>query len=316
MNLRYRSGKELSDFNKALLKLKNFKEQNKSRDILLILYIWININRLMIEIHHSISKTEKVFDSGGNPILVECEDLNLWVCKHARTSPRLLSNELLGSSFAQLWDLSTPEFCLLEISDDHLPLSNIIQPVFFKKHCFGSYFNSADQVIDLTIIPLLRSTSFRNKIANKSDYLKIGLFDIWLANEDRHPLHTNLLLSPRGKEYIFKVFDHDALFNQNNPGKYPLVLLDEECSLITGEISKLLFKRNKKLVNIVNEIVENFYLCVEKCLQNLENIVACIPDSWLIDRDEIYNALILSIFSDAWLKQCENYFRQLTQSYI
>lgn len=271
----------------------------------------------MIETHRTISKTGKIFNSGNNPILVECEDFNTWVCKHGRMSPGLLLNELIGSSFARSWNLPTPNFCLIEVSEHHLPSdNNSIQPTFFKKHCFGSQFLSQAKVVDQTTLPLLRDKTFRKKITNKNDYLKIALFDIWLANDDRNPMHTNLLLSRENKDYLFTVFDHDALFNQTTLGMRPLVLLDEECSLISGEISTILFRRNKKLINNVNELVENFYICIENCRQQIPLIMDCIPESWGINKDEIQEALIQSVFSDSWLADCEKHFRGLIQKYI
>jgi len=227
----------------------------------------------MIETYHTIRKSETIYSSGNFPILVECNDLNTWICKHGRTSPRLLFNELIGSSFAKIWGIPTPDFSLIEVLEEHLPDdTNTVQPLFFKKHCFGSKFINDCQVIDDTLIPSLKNVNFRKRIVNKNQFLLICLFDIWLGNEDRAPHHSNLILDyTAGRDLFFTVFDHDALFNQLSIGQHEMTLLDEECSLITGEMAKILFKHNINFVYNVNKTVETSIFV----LKNVPTIYKC-----------------------------------------
>ena len=43
----------------------------------------------------TIHKPDKIYPTAGNPMLVTCNDLQFWICKHSRDSSKLL-NELLG----------------------------------------------------------------------------------------------------------------------------------------------------------------------------------------------------------------------------
>lgn len=272
----------------------------------------------MIVIKQSFFKSERVFTTGDNPLLVTCDDLTDWVCKHGRMSSSTLFNEVLGSRFAELWNLRTPPISLIEVSREHLPDGqlNIVQPAFFNKPCFGSFFLKDSQVVDNTLLPSFRASSFRRKIANKSDFLKIALFDIWIGNEDRYRGNSNLLLDQsNSKEYYFNVFDHGAIFNSNTLN-YGLQLITDDESLICTELAKILFGKINKLSQIVDEIVEDFYLCVEMCENDLDNILADIPLEWQLNIVNLEVHLRKELFNNEWYENCENHFRTLIQANI
>ena len=272
----------------------------------------------MIDLRQSLYKSERVFSSGENPLLITCTDYTDWVCKHGRLSPSLLFNELLGSRFAQIWDLRTPEISLINVSIEHLPDEhlNIVQPAYFNKPCFGSRYIEVSQVIDFTLLPSFRSRSFRSRIANKLDLLKLGLFDIWLCNEDRHHGHTNLLLDQTNpaKQYI-NVFDHGAIFN-SNALQYGLALIAEEESIVCSEFTKILFANRNNLVDIVNNIVEDFYLCIENCSVHLSNILNEVPLEWGLNLLNLEQQLRNTLFSVEWTASCEQHFRTMIQANI
>tara|TARA_R100000935_G_scaffold15037_2_gene29864 strand:- start:890 stop:1708 length:819 start_codon:yes stop_codon:yes gene_type:complete len=272
----------------------------------------------MIEVRETLFKSEHMFTTGDNPLLVTCTDFSDWVCKHGRLSASTLFNEMMGSNFARVWGLRTPPICLINVANSHLPDAhlNIIQPAFFQKPCFGSFYLKNSQVVDNTLLPSFRKSSFRKKIANRSDLLKIGLFDIWLGNEDRHRGNSNLLLDQREpNHYYFNVFDHGAIFN-SNALHYGLELITEYESIICTELTKILFSKIRSLTQIVDNIVEEFYLCIENCEQELDNILQDIPLQWGLNLVNLEELLRANLFDPERNKNCENHFRALIQASI
>lgn len=272
----------------------------------------------MIQTHQSLYRSERMFTTGDNPILITCEDFSNWVCKHGRMYPSVLFSEVIGSSFAELWDLKTPKISLIDVSADHLPIAelHIVQPAYFKKPCFGSSYIEESQVIDKTLIPSFNNQAFRNKIKNKTDLLKIALFDIWIGNEDRHHANSNLLIDfTVPQEYLINVFDHGAIFNSNTLNHGIQLITDYE-SIICSDIAKILFKKGKILTKTVDNIVKDFYLCTIKCEQELSSIISEIPALWNLDLISLEAKIRGNLLTDRWKKDCEKHFRTLIQTYI
>lgn len=272
----------------------------------------------MILTQQSLYRSEHMFSTGDNPILVTCSDLSDWVCKHGRLYSSVLFNEVIGSTFAQLWDLKTPQISFVNVLTAHLPNEylNIVQPAFFNKPCFGSLYIQDSQVVDKTLLPSFRNSVFRSKIVNKSDLLKIALFDIWLANEDRHHENSNLLLDQTlPNEYFFNVFDHGAIFNSNALA-YGIVLISDNESIICSDLTQILFKKGKTLTKIVDNVVKDFYLCTLKCEAQLSNILIDIPIQWGLNVPNLELQIRNNLFTENWKNDCEHHFRSLIQANI
>lgn len=262
---------------------------------------------------NTLHKPDKIYPTGGNPLLVMCDDFQDWVCKHSRESSKLI-NELLGSCFAKYWNLHTPEISLITVKKEHIPSD--LQGVNFSKQCFGSKYIRSSKELDHPSIGMFEDYNFRRKIENKDDFLLICLFDIWLSNEDRNHNNTNLLLDFSDLNKIrFTVFDHDAIFNSNtlNRGIYQI---NESDSLLYSELGGILYKKKQSLVKAVDNIIKMFYICVTNCENNLREIVGLIPDDWGVDRDYLENQLRDNLFTKEWLKACEISFRSFVQTNI
>lgn len=272
----------------------------------------------MILTQQSLYRSERMFTTGDNPILVTCSDMSDWVCKHGRMYPSVLFNEVIGSTFAELWDLKTPQISFVNVLTEHLPNEylNVVQPAFFNKPCFGSLFIEESQVVDKTLLPSFRNQSFRNKIINKTDLLKIALFDIWLGNEDRHHGNSNLLLDQAlTNEYYFKAFDHGAIFN-SNALVYGIQLISDNESIICSELTQILFRKGKTLTKNVDNVVKDFYLCTLKCEAQLSSILIDIPVQWGLNLQSLEILIRNNLFTENWKNDCENHFRALIQANI
>ncbi len=270
----------------------------------------------MIERKNSLFKSEHMYTTGDIPILVTCTDMSDWICKHGRSSVSPLVNEIMGSSFADIWDLRTPPIALITVAADHIPrkFAPQLQPIYFNKPCFGSSRLKEGQVVDKSLLPSFMKPAFRRKILNKKDLLKIALFDIWIGNDDRHHGNSNLILDQTQKgKYYFNVFDHGAIFNTSSL-RYGIQLITENESLITSELATILFGNINNLAEIVDNIVQDFYLCVQVCEQELSNLMLDIPLEWNFNVVEFETLLKDNIFNDNWYNQCEQHFRELVQT--
>ena len=269
----------------------------------------------MIERKSSLFKSEHMYPTGDIPILVTCTDMTDWICKHGRDTVSPLVNEIMGSLFGSIWNLKTPPIALINLVPEHFPnkYAPRLQPYYFKKPCFGSSKLKDGQVIDQSLLPSFLKPSFKRKIKNKLDLLKIALFDIWIGNEDRHHGNTNLILDQNKRgEYFFNIFDHGAIFN-TSALKYGIELISDNESLITSELVTILFGNVNNLTEIVDKIVRDFYLCVLECERELSNILLDIPLEWNCNIVEFEKLLRNNIFNDNWYNDCELHFRELIQ---
>ncbi len=267
----------------------------------------------MLQLLKTIHKPDKVYPTAGNPMLVTCDDLQYWICKHSRDASKLV-NELLGSCFATIWDLNTPEISLINVKKEHIPQN--VQGINFDKPCFGSKYIQSSQEINDTVLASFRNASFRSKINNRDDFLMIAFFDIWLSNEDRNHNNSNLLIDfTIQNEICFTVFDHDAIFNSNALHRGVYQINDFE-SLINTQLANILFKRGRNLVKVVDILVKKFYICAKECEDNLPDIISLIPLEWGVDKHSLENQLRDNLFTKEWLNSCEKNFRTLIQENI
>lgn len=161
----------------------------------------------------------------------------------------------------------------------------------------------------MTVVELLKDKNLRYSLENRADFLKISLFDLWLANEDRNHNNFNLLLNTStAKTYLFYAIDHENIFNTNSL-KYGIFPLTEDDSILNTELAKVLFPRNREILIILKDLMEKFYFCVSECRNHLEAVFKKTPASWNIDFDLMRKSLNETIFSTEWIKNCDREFR-------
>ena len=257
------------------------------------------------------------YTNGSNPLLVTCSDFNEWVCKYDR-SPRYLFNELIGSEFARLWNINTPDICKIIVDTKYIPFDKYphLRPIDFAKECFGSKFIVDSEDVNKTLVSSFKDKNYRNKIVIKSDLLKIALFDIWLCNDDRNFANNNLLIRTDDElKKHFVVIDHTTLFNTSHFER-ELAELTEDDSILNTDMAKILLSKLKKLTNIVDNLVDSFYLCTLDCENNLDDILQKTPQSWHINIPFVKQRMTELLFTDEWKKKCETNFRTLVQTLI
>ena len=261
------------------------------------------------------------------------DDLNQWVCKYNDLNK--LFNELLASEFAKLWHINIPECALVEIDYDRhiVPFGDKkgLERRFFERECFGSRFlNNALDVNQSVFV----DKNIVRRIKNKENFLKIALFDIWLANEDRNAGNYNLLLqSVKGGYILLYIIDNTDIFNSSMAYTQGIVEITEDDSVLKSDLATLLFKNmdyqfftesvlsemrfgNEEVESDrINSLLEDFPIFVKECKDRLPYILAQLPKKWCIDVDNYQNK-INDIFLDNWLRICEQLFRTYIQTFI
>lgn len=272
-------------------------------------------NNLLKQIRSIQPIIEKYDTRGSSPILVMGDDLNQWVCKYNDLNK--LFNELLASEFAKLWHINIPECALVEIDYDRhiMPFGDKkgLERRFFERECFGSRFlNNALDVNQSVFV----DKNIVRRIKNKEDFLKIALFDIWLANEDRNAGNYNLLLqSVKGGYMLLYIIDNTDIFNSSMAYTQGIVEITEDDSVLKSDLATLLFKKDTSITEKINSLLEDFPIFVKECKDQLPYILAQLPKKWCIDVDNYQNK-INDIFLDNWLRICEQLFRTYIQTFI
>lgn len=260
----------------------------------------------------TIEKAHHVFETkGSTPILVTCDDLNEYVCKFS-SSPGKLFNEYLGSEFCKLWEIPTPETCFIKVLQDHIYdiRSTQIQPRYFNNECFGSKYLPYAKDVEKLFESFKNSNSDLNKIENKTDFLKIALFDIWVSNEDRNNNNFNLLLNPTLTGNNFYTIDHSDIFNSNTLER-GIYQISEEESILNADFAKVLYRKSSKLNSDVESLLEIVYICVLECRENLDSILSFVPLEWGINIEEKNTLLQERLFSDQWLEETIDNFKYI-----
>jgi hypothetical protein len=254
---------------------------------------------------YSISAIEKVLNSSGSkPVVVWCNDINYYVCKYGKVNDLL--NEYLGASFCRIWNIPVPDFYFVKVKPEHIP--DGFSKRQFDTTCYGCLYLEYAKDVNEYLTTWKTSSYELNKITNKDDLLKIGLFDLWLSNEDRNHNNANLLINPTKTGYSIVAIDHVNIFNTSSL-RHGIYQLNEFESIISTDYVKLLFKRGDKLNDLTNSLEKFFYVCVRKCLKNLKVILSKVPQDWNIDVVNIEALLRNQLFSEEWKKQTIQSFR-------
>lgn len=237
------------------------------------------------------------YETGDRPILVLCSDMQDYVVKHGLNGNATnLVCEYIAASFLKLWNLPVPEFSFVRVNYDHvkhyaMPKRDV------ELTCFGSRFDKLfveiSQFND-------KADLKRNNISEeqKLNLLKISLFDIWLANEDRNQNNLNLLYDVRNACNIIPI-DHGAILNSRSLSS-KLELLTESESLVSTDLYRHMFKNHYSTKADISNLKDYFYLCANKCTQNFDEILNNTPADWHSAVDAIKIKFQNEVFSHNW----------------
>lgn len=232
----------------------------------------------------AISLKEELHTTGNSPIKVIGSDYNMYVAKNSKNkNPATdIINEVLAHYFLTLWEVPTPNIALITIDPAHLlpEYSNNHQPHYYNNEIFASQW--INNSVDSSIMFEINKKKDYDKFNDPEILFKIGLFDIWVENDDRKPTNHNLLFQTiNGKQNIIPI-DHSFIFstlNYSDLDPETFSPIENENIFVSGLGASLKqYKKKNKKWQPINR--NYFYLRVQSCKQEYANIVANIPPSW------------------------------------
>lgn len=257
---------------------------------------------------YSIQEISKVYETGDVPVLVLCDNMEEYVCKHARGNKPCegLFAEYLAYNILKALELPLPEAAFVAVKQEHIEatiksqLRIQIQPVFFKEViCFATL--KIEDAVEFVDFPI--NSKLLRKILNPKDLVKIAWFDMWFANEDRNLNNFNLLLKPTSDGLFIVPIDHAASFNSLmfSPQR-TLIELDANSSIIYTDQFKEIVKPCFKNLGDFDEYIKSFYLCIPNLKEVFDKSINEIPESWAISEEYLQH-LKTNLFSEDWLKK-------------
>jgi len=172
----------------------------------------------MIKTVRSVQILRQIPGTFNRPVESVCrseQNLDVYYLKYPRSSNEIdgLVAEVVCHVLAKKLHLSTPDISYVEIGNHPVPDSIIHgEKLKIGSMVFGSkkVKNLEDELTKLEFI-------FGKHEFNRLEYplhlLRIGLFDLWIGNNDRTDDNYNLFLT-RGKKQKLIVFDHFEAFNK------------------------------------------------------------------------------------------------------
>ena len=238
--------------------------------------------------------------TGQFPVRVLSENFDVYIAKPARKGiPSFeLINEFVCSQLLFYWEIPTPEIAAIKVDASLLPENLTARQK--KRHydtvCFGSKYLS-DNAMDLPRLISSREKGKRNKILNEVDLLMIGLFDVWVENDDRSVFNPNLMLNPEDGKWKIYAIDHGFAFLSATPyaSLDPAygVIQPYNQSILQTILAKEIWSKMKK-----NPMITSWSFFADRiarCEKNFRTIVESVPDQLGFDV-EMQNKLFSFLF--------------------
>lgn len=232
----------------------------------------------------------KVYQTGDRPVLVLCSDGYHYIAKYKQPgyAANKLANELVGDTFAKVWGITTPASSLISndpiIWDDKGLSHDPVAPLFGSRKMEG--------VFDLNEI---NCDSVKVSIITLRQFLKIALFDLWLANEDRTCNNYNLLYDTNGDNIVS--IDYGGIFNSGILNNH-IYQLNEADSIMSSDLFCRL--RSDDINSIVSQMHISFLNIVGKCKRLQQDLLGEIPFEWGVDVSVI-NKKLEEVFDNTWV---------------
>ncbi len=132
------------------------------------------------------------------PLRIYCSDFKHYIGKFGPSHDLL--NEVIAARFAALWGIQVPASVYIRLLPEHLPVG--LNKRHYERLGFGSEYLEHAQELSKFLLTWKTNTYEIGKITNREDLLRIGLFDLWIANEDRNHNNANLLIQPTEKGFF------------------------------------------------------------------------------------------------------------------
>jgi hypothetical protein len=233
----------------------------------------------------AISVLDKKPTVGSEPLLVLGNDYQAYFVKNHRQLPTAATmiNEVLGNLLLNAWQLPTPEIALIEMPEATLQgdWGERHKKSYYRRPAFGS--KQVAGAFDLTPIANISGKVDYRKLMHPEEFARIGLFDMWVENDDRPPDLKNIMLHESDLRYRFLAIDQAMIFRT---GAYD-TLSNKKFWPTEGNycIQSNYFHSLKRFYKFSNPNwakieQENFYLCINRCRSQFKDFRSLIPPDW------------------------------------
>jgi hypothetical protein len=249
----------------------------------------------------SVKVIEQQFNTGEEPVLVTCSDMNTYICKYMRSSAAAykLACELIGSQMAASWQIDSPDYAFVHIHQRHWngrQLShNLYAPAIGSKRING--------VVDVT------PSTFREvnqSVIQLQQLMKIALFDFWIANEDRNANNANLLYNVIQEKIVS--IDYGCILNTATYD-FPLSQLTTTDTILCSDLFHHLSKEKGQTTidPITTELKTDYCTCLKRSLLQVDEILTALPKEWNVSI-EIVREKLKQLFEEQWISETWNNF--------
>lgn len=231
----------------------------------------------------AIKIVKEIPTTGHNPLLILTEDFEQYYTKSSKGEyPTFeLISEFLCHYFLRLWEIPTPDIAVVQVNTRVLQnhrLSKNHKPNHFRLPCFGSKL--VENVVDANLFFDLQKKRLFQQIFEPQSILKLGLFDIWIENDDRKPTNFNLLFAPFRQQYRPLAIDHAYTFNtlayqHLNPDYGVSVTYNE--SILYTELAKNIYDCFEDKALWRKEMQKYFSDCLFQCQRFFKEVAENIP---------------------------------------
>lgn len=182
----------------------------------------------------------------------------------------------------KLWDINTPDIALVTLEPETIreDYGSRHNPLYYKRLTFGS--KEFEGSFDVSQFIEIKGKIDFKKYYRAEMFSHIGLFDMWVDNEDRGPELKNLMLFEKDSRYNFLAIDQAAAFRS---GAYETLKYDEFYPIEDNFLLQSTFFRGlKRFLKADKEWLkkeeEKYYLCISRCKDAFFEIAAQIPQEW------------------------------------
>lgn len=256
---------------------------------------------MAIPLIYSAKRIEQQFNTGEQPVLVMCSDVNTYVCKYMRSSAAAykLVCELVGSQMAKAWQLNTPDIALVRIKSVHWEGINLSHSI--SSPSLGSRW--LDGVIDIT------PSTYAKVPANAEtlyQLMKIALFDFWMANEDRNANNANLMYDVVNDKFVS--IDYGCVFNTAT-FEYSLSQLTSTDTILWSDLFAHLSQdlETPDCKHLIEQLNKEYKKSVQQCRTICSSIIEDIPEEWNVSLT-IAKDKTSQLFEEKWLTEVWNNF--------
>lgn len=245
----------------------------------------------------------KVYQTGDRPILLLCSDGTHYICKYKQPgyAANKLVNELVGGAFAASWGIATPVRSLVVndpiIWDDAGISHDPVAPLLGSR--------KMENVFDLGG---LNCNQVEKSLRTLSQLIRIALFDLWLANEDRTCNNYNLLYDLKEKSLVS--IDYGGIFNSGILN-YPLYQLNASDSIISSDLFCRL--KTPNLQNALSLMRVKYIRLVANCKKKVSVIIDSIPQEWNVEKTTL-ELKLQELFATEWINETWSNFTDLVET--